>query len=221
MRFVRCTVALYLACAGAHAARAAEPWADAKLPVTDGLALWLDAARPEAAHAANKSNPPADGTLPVWFDGSGNGRHLRQGAAAARPRVVRVGAAAVVRFDGESAHLRFTGGKGELKAFTAFVVAAPRANPGDFRGLLALNAPDGRDYETGLTLDLGPGATPRFTQLNVEGRGFGGWRNLVTTGGDFGKLCQIAGTFWRFGGSGTGWRRARGRGRTPRCRSPR
>jgi putative heme-binding domain-containing protein len=191
MTLLRCTVALLLACTAAHSARAVEPWADAKLPVTDGLELWLDASRIDAASKANKEKPPAGGKLAVWFDGSGNGRHLRQSAVSAQPGVVKVGNDAVVRFDGEGTHLRLTGGKDEVKAFTVFVVVAPRGNPGDFRGFFALNAPNGRDYETGLTIDMGPGGTPRFTQLNVEGRGFGGWRNLITRGGDFGKLSQL------------------------------
>ncbi|MBN9118555.1 MAG: ThuA domain-containing protein [Planctomycetes bacterium] len=188
---LRATLVLLVAFGGARSARAAEPWADEKLPVTNGLELWLDAGRIGAANTANNEKPAAGGKLAVWFDGSGKGRHLRQPLAAARPTVVKVGAAAVVRFDGEDDHLRLTGGRDELKAFTAFVVVAPRANPGAFRGFFALNAPNGRDYETGITIDMGPSATPRFTELNVEGRGFGGARNLLTKGGDFGTLYQL------------------------------
>ena len=127
-----------------------------------------------------------------------------------------------MRFDGEDDHLRLTGGKDELKAFTVFVVLAPRRNPGGFRGFFALNAPNGRDYETGLTIDMGPNGTPRFTELNVEGQGFGGWRNLLKTGGDFGKLYQLE---VRGDGEGDPARRGRrrerrrGRGRPRRCRS--
>ncbi|MDB5312940.1 MAG: hypothetical protein JWO38_7142 [Gemmataceae bacterium] len=177
---------------GLRAARAVEPWADQKLPVTDGLELWLDAARIDAAAKATKEKAvAADGKLAAWFDGSGKARHLRQPAEAARPGVVRVGEVAVVRFDGEDDHLRLTQQNGELKAFTVFVVVAPRANPGDFRGFLALNAPGGRDYETGLTIDMGPAGSPRFTELNVEGRGFGGARNLLKPGGPFGQLYQL------------------------------
>src|SRR5262249_19656297 len=132
------------------------------------------------------------GKLAAWFDGSGKNRTLKQSTEAARPTVVKVGDATIVRFDGIDDHMRLINQKGEeLKAFTVFIVAAPRANPGDFRGLFALNTPNGRDYETGLTIDLGPGGTPRFTQLNVEGKGFGGWRNLMKQGGDFGKLYRL------------------------------
>ena len=137
---------------------------------------------------------------------------------------MKVGDAAIVRFDGEDDHFRFTGGKDELKAFTAFVVVAPRRNLGGFRGFLALNAPNGRDYETGLTIDMGPNGTPRFTDLNVEGKGFGGWRNLMKPGGDFGKLYQLE---VRGDGEDDSPRRrtappaASGRGPTRRCRSRR
>jgi hypothetical protein len=58
----RFVAVLVLAClTGFPAARAVEPWADPKLPVTDGLELWLDAARIDAAaKAANEKTVPAD-----------------------------------------------------------------------------------------------------------------------------------------------------------------
>jgi putative heme-binding domain-containing protein len=174
------------------AARGVEPWADPKLPVTGGLELWLDAGKMEAAAKAAKEDAVAgDGKLGAWFDASGNKRHLRQPVERDRPKLIRVGDSAVVRFDGDDDHLRFTQPSGELKAFTAFLVLAPRENPGGFRGFLALNAPGGRDYETGLTIDMGPGGTPQFTQLNVEGKGFGAWKNLLVPGGPFGKLYHL------------------------------
>ncbi len=46
----------------------------------------------------------------------------------------------------------------------------------EFRGLFATNARGRRDYESGLTIDLGPGPTQSFDQLNIEGSGFGGNR---------------------------------------------
>src|SRR5580692_2214317 len=159
---------------------------------TLALELWLDASRIDAASKTSKEAfVTANGKVAVWPDGSGKGRHLRQAVDVAKPSLVRVGDSSIVRFDGEDDHLRLTQQKGELRAFTAFIVAAPRQNPGDFRGFFALNAPNSRDYETGLTIDMGPGGTPRFTQLNVEGRGFGGARNLLKTGGPFGQLYQL------------------------------
>ena len=111
-----------------------EPWADANLPVTDGLELWLDANRIEAAHTPRKAperrRPPAGGKLATWFDNaSGKSRNLSQSLAASRPTLTMVGDASIVRFDGEDDHLRLTEGKGELKAFTVFIVAAPRGEP--------------------------------------------------------------------------------------------
>lgn len=162
---------------------ALEPWADAELPIADGLELWLDAAR-----ATGPDLVPHDGKLAVWYDASGNGRHLRQGDVLAQPIRVPGGQTAVVRFDGLDDHLRAVKLEKEADAFTIFVVAAPRHNPGGFRAVLAFNAPDGRDFETGLTLDLGPVGTPRFGTFNVEGRGFGTWQNLLTEERSFGAL---------------------------------
>ncbi|MBX9580780.1 MAG: ThuA domain-containing protein [Gemmataceae bacterium] len=164
-----------------------EPWADPKLPVTDGLELWLDASRVEAA--AGKEKPPAaGGKLAMWLDGSGKARHLRQPADDARPTFLKVGDAGLVRFDGMDDHLRATGQAGEVRDFTLFVVLAPRTNGGDFRGFIGTNAAGGRDYQTGLTVGFGAAGTPRLADLNVEGRGFVGYQNLLKTPGPFGKL---------------------------------
>src|SRR5262245_27375269 len=51
-------------------ARAIEPWADAKLPVKDGLALWLDAASIPKARAALRLPPLQAQMLDLWQDGS-------------------------------------------------------------------------------------------------------------------------------------------------------
>lgn len=170
----------------AAAAPAAEPWADPKLPVTAGLELWLDAAR-----ASGTTPPPHDGKLETWFDASGKGHHLRQPKADARPTRLPAGGAAVVRFDGLDDHLRAVQQKAELDTFTVFVVAVPRQNPGGFRGVLAFNAANQRDYESGLCLDYGPNPSARFAEFNVEGRGFGGWKNLLTTAQPFGELQTL------------------------------
>src|SRR5262249_781154 len=173
-------------------ARGVEPWADKKLPVTDGLELWLDASRIEPGVQGTFLIATKDGKVLIWADASGKKHNMQQSRAEAQPTLGKVGDAQIVCFDGLDDPMRIVNQKGEdLKAFTVFIVAAPRANPGEFRGLFALNAPNGRDYETGLTIDLGPGGTPRFTQLNVEGKGFGGAQNLLKPGGDFGKLYQL------------------------------
>jgi putative heme-binding domain-containing protein len=155
----------------------AGPVPAADLPVKDGLELWLDASKLTAQ----------DKDVKRWPDASGKKREFTGGS----PELMRIGKNAVVRFDGIDDALRLTGQGGELKEFTIFIVAAPRANPGDFRGFFALNAPDGRDYETGLCIDMGPGPTPRFAQLNVEGKGFGGAGNLMKGNTPFGQLVQL------------------------------
>lgn len=183
---------LLVALASTSRLYAVEPWADPKLPVSDGLELWLDAGRIEEGSKDINLAAVVDGKIVLWPDASGKKRNpLQIRSLAARPKLVKFGDSAVVRFDGEDDHLRITERKGELKEFTLFIVVAPRANPGDFRGFFALNTADGRDYETGLTIDMGPGGTPRFTQLNVEGKGFGGWANVMKPGGPFGKLVTL------------------------------
>ncbi len=163
-----------------------EKWADAKLPVTAGLELWLDASRATADKPA-----PLDGKLDTWADASGHGRHVKQPKADARPVRTPVGSAAVVKFDGVDDHLRAVKVGANLDTFSVFVVAAPRHNPGDFRGVLAFNAANTRDYETGLCIDFGPAPTPRFTALNVEGRGFGGYQSLLKSDTPFGTLHTL------------------------------
>src|SRR5947208_10319382 len=68
------------------AGRAVEPWADPRLTVTRGLALWLDAARLNAGREATGGKPVSAGDrVDAWPDASGHGLHLSQPDAAARP----------------------------------------------------------------------------------------------------------------------------------------
>ncbi|OWK39129.1 hypothetical protein FRUB_06211 [Fimbriiglobus ruber] len=156
------------------------------MTVRDGLELWLDAAR-----ATGAEKPPADNRLARWSDASGKGRHLTQSRDDARPVRIPFGGVAIVRFDGIDDHLRAVKQATELDAFTVIVVGIPRTNPGPFRGMLAFNAAGQRDYLSGLNIDFGPTATPRFSVLNAEGRGFGGARNLRTGDSPFGQLTTI------------------------------
>jgi len=165
---------------------AVEVWADSRLPATEGLQLWLD-----AGTAAGKEPAAGDGKLSVWNDASGHGRHVRQDEESARPTLLKAGSAAIVRFDGVDDHFRAVEQGEELKAFTAILVAAPRHNIGSFRGLMALNALNERDYKSGLTVDLGATGNARFSSLNVEGRGFGGAKNLRTGETPFGRLHTL------------------------------
>lgn len=168
------------------------PWADPALPVRGGMALWLDAARLVQSHALEKQPPLKDGSaVPVWFDGSGHGHHVRQADANKQPKLVCVGDAWVVRFDGVDDHLRTVDVGEKLSAFTVFIVAAPHANPGDFRGFMALNKKNGRDYETGFTIDMNWPFTATFDNLNVEGKGFGGAVNVAKASMPFGELHVV------------------------------
>lgn len=184
-------------------ARGAEPWANPALEVTAGLVLWLDADRappefapgpaetPSGAEGATAADLPTGQELAVWHDASGRQHAVRQGAAEARPRLERVGQAAVVVFDGVDDHLRLTGLAGELAGLTLYLVAAPQDNPGDFAGLWALNARDGRDYETGFNVDQGPQPSASWETLNVEGRGFGGAQDLLAERWPLGTLHRL------------------------------
>ncbi len=173
---------------GPHPGNNERPVND-KLPVRDGLVLWLDAA--QVTTDANSSDPAKlqDGNpLAAWNDLSGTGRNFEQAADNFRPKLIKVGDAWVVRFDGDDDHLRFLGEQKDIQNASIFVVAAPHENPGEFRGLMAANASERRDYESGFTIDLGPGPSFDFDQLNVEGKGFGGAKTLLDSSSPFGTL---------------------------------
>jgi len=163
-----------------------EPWADSKLPVRDGLTLWLDAGR-----AAGDKILPKDGKLTEWRDASGKGRHLRQESDVARPLLVSGSGGTLVRFDGLGTYLRAVKQGSELHSFTLFVVGVPRQNVGGFQGIMAFNATGGKDYTTGMNVDFGPLGTPRFSFLNIEGRGLGGVHNMRTGETPFGRLHTL------------------------------
>ncbi len=195
-------VAIFSLLFAATAARATEPWADVKFSPKDGLELWLDASREAAAReAAGLSKLKSGDRLSEWHDASGVKRHATQGDPKKQPKLVQVGSADaassspeagwVVRFDGEDDHLRALGVNRKLTDFTLFLVAAPHSNFGDFRGFFAFNQRDRRDYETGFTLDLNAPGSPALQDLNLEGRGFGGARNLMKTAVPFGTLRVI------------------------------
>ena len=159
------------------------------LHVRDGLQLWLDASRVNDSRKAAGESELANGdATAAWFDGAIEGRRVEQPEQNAQPKLVKIGDSWVLRFDGEDDHLRLAKTGQKLDAATVFVVVAPHANPGDFRGFFAANANERRDYQSGMTLDLGPGPTFKFDQLNVEGIGFGGAHDLLDSSHDFGTL---------------------------------
>jgi putative heme-binding domain-containing protein len=180
-----------------------EAWADPRLPVREGLGLWLDAGRQGEAYAAAGRAGLLDGVqLGVWYDASGRGRDFVQRERAAQPKLVRVGAGgtgggesaggAVVRFDGVDDVLSFCAGEAPLAGFTLFVCAAPRSNAGGFRALFAANAVGRNDYQSGFNVDLSWPPTSSFETLNVEGSGFGGAADLLEESFEFGTLHVLA-----------------------------
>ncbi len=189
---LRAAIAFCVLASGALAgpAGAAEKWAHPGLHVTGGLVLWLDAGRiPEARRGRGLPEVRDGGPLDIWHDASGHGRHLIQKDAATRPLFQADGA---VRFDGEGAFLSLRGLGLSFRDLTVFVVATPFSNPGSFRAFLAMNQDGKNDYTSGLNIDLGPGFSPRFSSLNLEGAGFGGAVNLLRDASDFGVIRRIA-----------------------------
>src|SRR4030095_6551263 len=93
-----------------HRANAVDSWTDTRLPETNGLALWLDAGRQNAARRAHARAPVPEGNpLAQWFDGSGHQRAVTQRIAAARPRFHQAFTGAFVEFDGQDDFLAASG----------------------------------------------------------------------------------------------------------------
>jgi putative heme-binding domain-containing protein len=150
--------------------------------MTNGLALWLDVSRQNAARGAHELAP-----LRSWsdapdylFDGSGNRRHLNQPLLEARPRFRQEFNGAFLSFDGTNDFLTVSGLNVSLSNVTVFAVAAPK-QVGGYRALLAFNHTGRNDYTSGLNLDLGSAPDTRLARINAEGAGFPGEANLLAT----------------------------------------
>ena len=179
MKFPR-LVSVLLLCVAANSARAAEPWADPRLALTNGIFLWLDASRQTAARGANGLTPLQSGrdALEIVFDGSGRQQHLRQPLLASRPRFRQEFNGAMLAFDGVDDFLAGLGSGAAVNEATVFIVAAPRTN-GGYRAFLSGNALGQNDFTSGFNLDTGGAATDRLVALNAEGAGFAGEKNLL------------------------------------------
>jgi len=185
----------------APAAHALEPWADDKLPVTDGLELWLDASRQANLRATQKLNLLQENTATdTWFDASGLGRHVSQRLAESRPRFHSVVNSACFRFDGKDDFFSAANLNTSFTNATIFLVAAPKSNVGQYPGFLAFNKAGVNDYQSGFNLDLGAKSTKEFTVVNTEGAGFNGAGNLLNGSLAFGTFH----TFTVQLGQGTG-----------------
>ncbi|HEY7309161.1 MAG TPA: ThuA domain-containing protein [Gemmataceae bacterium] len=185
-------VSLTITAAAGQDATPLEKWRHPDLKVTAGLQLWLDAARQNAARRALRRPELHDGDrVDMWYDASGHGRHLPQIHTRAQPTFHDADNVVAARFDGDDAYLTLRGLKQTFRDVTIFVVAAPFANPGDFRAFLAMNQDGKNDYTSGLTLDMGPSGSERFQSLNPEGAGFGGAINLMKGAFAFGTGHRI------------------------------
>jgi hypothetical protein len=147
-------VALALTTGRLHAL---QSWADSSLPVTNGLALWLDASRENTARASNSVAWVAEGgPLNLWHDASGHGRHLAQPMPGARPRLRRTNDGVTAHFDGTDDFLFSSAFNQAFTNITIFLRANPRSNRGMFRALLSTARASANDYTSGLNFDLGP-----------------------------------------------------------------
>jgi putative heme-binding domain-containing protein len=171
---------------------AVERWADESLPVTDGLELWLDASRQNAARRSlGKPALRNEQKLEVCNDASGRGSHLVARDQPSRPTIVLLEGHRAVRFDGSQQYLSLSPFRSPVKDLTVFLVAVPFSNPGNFRGFMAFNQTGHNDYSSGLTIDQGPGATARLQSVNVEGAGFGGAKNVLRQDYEFGTVQRL------------------------------
>ncbi|MBX3422727.1 MAG: ThuA domain-containing protein [Pirellulaceae bacterium] len=157
-------------------------------PSGQHLLAFFDAYRTSAADTGDAALPEQ---VLNWTSVAGSKLAAQPISQTGRPQRVRVGDGWVVRFDGQDDCLRLLDTGWQVSDATILIVAAAHENPGNFRGLMAGNAPQQRDYQSGVTIDLGPAPTRAFEQLNVEGRGFGGAKNLRTNSSSFGRLQVI------------------------------
>ncbi len=159
----------------------AEQPSSPPLPQLDGLILHLD-----AAQAAASQEP---GPIKNWQNLANTEFQFSQGSLEHQPKLVAIANNHVVRF--ADSHLRSIGNQITTNSLTLFAVLAAHSNDGDYRGWLSSNAPDQRDYESGFNLDLGPAPSRKVDAINVEGIGFGGYRNLLKDHFEFGTLHQV------------------------------
>jgi hypothetical protein len=154
-------------------------WADASIPVTSGLELWLDASRENEAREAHYMNRLADGqAMELWHDSSGKSRHLAQWSHVFRPQWK----GGDVEFQGDDYLAALLTPGLESRECTIFIVAAPDRAGGNFPAMFSAARRDENDYTSGLTIDFGraPGPDGLADFLNVEGAGQSGERNLFT-----------------------------------------
>lgn len=161
---------------------AARAWAADPVP-TNGLLLHIDAARQSVGRAAASLPALGNGGRPErWLSSVDALPPATQSFASARPVFRTDGREAFLRFDGKDDYFAISGTKRHSTDITAFILAAPRANPGLFSGLFGSAVAGQNDYTSGINLDLGPNSTRELSVLNVESAGSGGFRNFIQPG---------------------------------------
>ncbi|HEU0008436.1 MAG TPA: hypothetical protein VFT34_01325, partial [Verrucomicrobiae bacterium] len=189
---IRATTTFAFALSTLAALGGIEPWGDPNLPVRDGLVAWFDTSRQNAAREAAQLAPLSSGSpVDYLLDGSGERRHLTQPVASFRPTFRQSGSHSWLSFDGTDDFLPAVGWNLSLTNATLFVVAAPRTNAGFYRAFLSFNRAGRNDYQSGLNLDLGGQSTADLARINVEGLGFGGEKNLLTSPQAFGRWATF------------------------------
>lgn len=154
-----------------------------ELPIRDGLIMHAEAAaQPSARRRADL--PPIGNLQPVDFliADSSNKVLFSQPSPERRPMLVSDGESAYLKFDGKDDFLGYQALGRSARELTILILAAPKANPGFFTGLVGMGAFGKNDYTSGLNFDFGPAPTPDLSVLNVESVGATGFRDLLTPG---------------------------------------
>jgi putative heme-binding domain-containing protein len=157
---------------------AVEPWADAALPVKEGIVLWLDASRINAVRQARQQPALKPGDpVATWPDASGFGRDARQEQAEAQPRLQSVYPGVAVAFDGTRQALAIDAPGFSWRNATVIVNVLVQRNPGDERTLFSAGA---KSAGAGLGLSLGAEAQVRNVPfLTASGPTVRGEGNLL------------------------------------------
>ncbi len=104
-------------------------WADKDLQVRDSLQLWIDASRINESRATANLPPLESGEAVATWNNATTKRMLEQPDVKSQPKLVKIGDAWVMRFDGEDDHFRLAKTGLKLDVATVIVVVAPHANP--------------------------------------------------------------------------------------------
>jgi putative heme-binding domain-containing protein len=169
-----------------------EPGSDPRLPIREGLVVWLDASRLEETRESARAGELQNGApIAVWPDASGHKRDLVQKQAEHRPIYQKTGDFRSVRFNGQGKYLRASGLGQSFRDATVYVVAAPYSCPEYFSAFLSMSASARNDFETGLNLDQAVGSPQRFEVVNIEGAGSAGLQNLLKDPAPYGTVSRL------------------------------